>query len=157
MTPASRTEPPGGAPGGASGSQGWNGHIGTLMAKPRNTPAQINTCTLFDTNPAAPACWVSCTMSNVWGFDLKNMARNPSSMKTLPNSVYRKNLIEAYSRLAEPHTAIRKYMGTRTSSQKMKNRTRSNAMNVPAMPVSSSIISARNAFGLPGLGRNLQV
>ncbi len=73
-------------------------------------------------------------------------------MKIEPNSVYRKNLIEAYSRLAEPQTPIRKYIGTSTSSQNTKNRIRSNAMNVPAMPVSSSSISARKAFVLPGSG-----
>src|SRR6266540_3247747 len=40
----------------------------------------------------------------------------------------------AYSRFALPQIPMRKYMGTRTSSQKTKNRMRSNAMNVPAMP-----------------------
>ncbi len=96
-------------------------------------------------------------MSNVCGVDLKYMARKPSSMNTLPNSVYRKNLSEAYWRLAEPHTAIMKYIGTRTSSQNTKNRIRSKAMNVPAIPVSSRSMRAMNAFGLPGLGRTFSV
>ena len=43
-------------------------------------------------------------------------------------------------------------MGTSTSSQNTKNRIRSNAMNVPAIPVSSSSIRARNAFVRPGAG-----
>ena len=73
-------------------------------------------------------------------------------MNTDPNSVYRKNLIEAYSRFAEPQIPIRKYIGTSTISQNTKNRIRSNAMNVPAMPVSSSSIIARNAFVRPGSG-----
>ena len=92
-------------------------------------------------------------MSNVCGAGpLKYMARNPRSMKTEPNKVYRKNLIEAYWRFAEPQIPIRKYIGTRTSSQKTKNRIRSNAMNVPAIPVSRSSISARNALVRPGSG-----
>ena len=78
-------------------------------------------------------------------------------MNTEPNSVYRKNLIAAYSRLAEPQIPIRKYIGTRTISQNTKNRIRSNAMNVPAIPVSSSSISARNAFVRPGSGTNRHV
>src|SRR5919198_1046535 len=78
-------------------------------------------------------------------------------MNTDPNSVYRKNLIAAYSRFADPQIPIRKYIGTSTSSQKMKNRIRSNAMNVPAMPVSSSNWSARNPFVRPGLGRNVAI
>ena len=100
-------------------------------------------------------------MSNVWTpppmSELKNIARNPSSMNTDPNSVYRKNLIAAYSRFALPQMPIRKYIGTRTSSQKTKNRIRSNAMNVPAIPVSRSSMSAMKAFVFPGLGTMRQV
>ena len=73
-------------------------------------------------------------------------------MKIDPNSVNRKNLIAAYSRFVDPQIPIRKYIGTRTSSQNTKNRIRSNAMKVPAIPVSSSSISARNAFVRPGGG-----
>ena len=58
---------------------------------------------------------------------------------------------------AEPQIPIRKYIGTSTSSQNTKNRIRSNAMNVPAIPVSSSSISARNAFVPPGSGTYRQV
>ena len=65
-------------------------------------------------------------------------------------------MIEAYSRFAEPQTPIRKYIGTSTVSQKTKNSTRSKATNVPFIPVSSSSISARNAFGLRGSGTNCQ-
>ncbi len=60
--------------------------------------------------------------------------------------------MEAYSRLAEPQIPIRKYIGTSTISQKTKNRIRSNAMKVPAMPVSSRSIRARNAFVRPASG-----
>ena len=73
-------------------------------------------------------------------------------MKTLPNSVYSRNLMAAYSRFPLPHSPIRKYIGMRTSSQNTKNRIRSNATKVPAMPVSSRRTNATNAFALPPAG-----
>jgi len=154
--PASRTEPTVGASVCASGSHVWNGHIGTLMANPKKSPAKISTWRSLVIGDVAAWC-CNAMMSNVCGMDLKYSARKPSSMKTLPNSVYRKNLMAAYSRFADPHTAIMKYIGTRTSSQKTKNKIRSKAMNVPAIPVSSRSISARKAFGRPGFGRILYV
>ena len=66
-------------------------------------------------------------------------------------------MIAAYSRFAEPQIPIRKYIGTRTISQNTKNRIRSNAMNVPAIPVSSRSIRARKAFVRPGSGTNRHV
>ena len=92
-------------------------------------------------------------MSKVWTFDRKNSARKLSSISAEPNSVNRKNLIDAYSRFGPPHTPIMKNIGSRTISKKMKKRIRSCATNVPIMPVSSSRISARNAFGLCGSGK----
>ena len=73
-------------------------------------------------------------------------------MNSEPINVYRKNFVAAYSRFALPQIPIRKYMGTRTSSQNTMNRIRSTATNVPAIPVSSRRTSARNAFGLPPSG-----
>src|SRR3990172_11014479 len=129
MTPASRTEPIVGASVCASGSQVWKGHIGTFTANPNPTAPNTTSWNVLVNPPDAPYSW-SATMSNVCTpppmSELKYIARNPSSMKTDPNSVYRKNLIEAYSRFSLPQIPIRKYIGTRTSSQKMKNRTRSN-------------------------------
>ena len=89
-------------------------------------------------------------MSNVDGSDWKYSARKATSMKTDPKSVYRKNFTAAYSRRGPPQMPIMKYIGTSTSSQKMKNSTRSNAMKQPDMPVCSISIRARNARGLPG-------
>src|SRR6266581_1059164 len=104
------------------------------MANPRNRPAKTSTWMLLVmANPAPEACCWSWMMSNVWGLDLKNRARKPNSMNTLPKMVYRKNLVAAYSRFDEPHTAIRKYMGTR------------------------SRIRARKAFGRPGGGSTFHV
>ncbi len=62
-------------------------------------------------------------------------------MNAEPNIVYRKNLSEAYLRCSPPHTPIMKYIGSRTTSKKTKNRIRSWAMNVPAMPVWRTSIS----------------
>src|SRR4051794_3424390 len=157
MTPARRTEPIVGASVWASGSHVWNGHIGTFTANPSATAPKATSWKVCENPPDAPNCW-SATMSNVCGVGpLKNMPRKPSSMITDPNSVYRKNLMAAYSRFDEPQMPIRKYMGTSTSSRNTKNRIRSNEMNVPAIPVSSSSINARNAFVRPGAGTYRQV
>ena len=43
----------------------------------------------------------------------------PSSISTEPASVYRKNLMAAYSFRGPPQTPMMKYIGTSTSSQKM--------------------------------------
>ena len=40
------------------------------------------------------------------------------NISTLPNNVYKKNLIAAYSRRGPPHTPIRKYIGSSMTSQK---------------------------------------
>ena len=61
-------------------------------------------------------------------------------------------MIAAYSRRGPPQRPIRKYMGTSTSSQKMKNRTRSSEMKVPAIPVSSRSTSDMNPLALRGSG-----
>ena len=153
-TAASSTEPTVGASVCASGSQVWNGNIGTLIAKPRNSPANSSTCVLC-TMPA-PCSFVSTTMSKVWTFDRKKSARNDSNIIAEPNSVNRKNLIDAYSRFGPPHTPIMKNIGSRTISKKMKKRMRSSATNVPFIPTSSSRMSARKAFGLCGSGKWFQ-
>ncbi len=154
MIAASSTEPTVGASVCASGSQVWNGNIGTLIAKPRNMPPNTSSC--VPCTMPSPCRRVSVTMSKVCTFDRKNSARKLSSMSAEPNSVKRKNLIDAYSRLGPPHTPIMKNIGSRTTSKKMKKRMRSWATNVPIMPVSSSRISARNAFGLCGSGKWFQ-
>ena len=145
------TEPTVGASVWASGSQVWNGNIGTLMAKPRKRPPKIRSCVPWAI--PSPCSSVRVTMSKVWGSLVKNRARKLSSISAEPNSVKRKNLIEAYSRLGPPQTPIMKYIGSRTSSKKMKNRIRSWATKVPTMPVSRTRIRARNALGLCGSGK----
>ncbi len=83
---------------------------------------------------------------------LKNRAMKPSSMNAEPNSVNRKNLSDAYRRCSPPQTPIMKYIGSRTTSKNTKNRIRSCATNVPAMPTWRIRIRMRNALALPGSG-----
>src|SRR3990172_12544669 len=105
MMPASSTEPIVGASVCASGSQVWNGHIGTFTANPSPTAPKTTSWNVSVNPPEAAYPW-SATMSNVCTpppiSELKYIARNPSNMKIDPNSAYRKNLIEAYSRFALP-------------------------------------------------------
>jgi hypothetical protein len=132
--------------------------MGTLIANPRKRPAKISICAPC-VMPAPCAC-DSNTMSNVWptpGMSvLKYSARKLSSMSAEPNSVKRKNLIDAYSRFGPPQTPIMKNIGSRTISKNTKNRIRSWATKVPFIPTSSTSISARNAFGLTGSGKWFQ-
>ena len=150
-TAASSTEPTVGASVCASGSHVWNGNIGTLIAKPRNIPTNMRFCVLATIPP--PPCAASLGMSKVCGLERKNRARKLNSMSADPNRVNRKNLIAAYWRFGPPQTPIMKNIGSSTSSKKMKKRMRSSAQNVPFMPVSSSRISARKAFGVRGSGK----
>ena len=59
---------------------------------------------------------------------------------------------EAYCRFSPPQTPIMKYIGSSTTSKKTKNRIRSWATNVPAMPVWSTSIRIKNAFAFPASG-----
>ena len=61
-----------------------------------------------------------------------------ASRNAEPNSVYRKNLIAAYSRRSLPHPWMRKYIGTSISSQNTKNRMRSRERKMPMIAPSSS-------------------
>ena len=78
-------------------------------------------------------------------------------MNAEPNSVKRKNLSDAYAGCSPPHTPIMKYIGSSTTSKNTKNRIRSWATNVPAMPTCSMRIRMKNAFGLPGSGMWFQL
>src|SRR5574337_1533915 len=64
-TPARMTEPAVGASVCASGSQVWNGNIGTLMAKAKNSP-QNSHCWSREENSGV--AWSSSWMSNVYGW-----------------------------------------------------------------------------------------
>ena len=148
------TEPCVGACVCASGSQVWNGNIGTLTAKPMNIPAKIQICTL---RAIAPPFSTRYGMAKLSAPVLKNNARNATSMSAEPNMVYKKNLSDAYWRFSPPHTPIMKYIGNKTSSKNTKNKMRSCAMNVPAIPVCNTSIKMKNAFGLPGDGMWLRL
>ena len=100
-TAARITEPTVGASVWASGSQVWNGNIGTLMPNPRNMPAKIHSWLVRAMAAVAPPD--SARMSNVRATSSppsvpsarKYMARKLTSMSAEPNSVNRKNFMAA--------------------------------------------------------------
>src|SRR3954467_4505648 len=145
------TEPTVGASVWASGSQVWNGNIGTLMAKPMKSPAKISDAVALGRAARAVEC-ARATMSKVWP-PLKYRARKLRIISADPNRVNKKNLIDAYWRFGPPQTPIMKYIGSRTSSKKTKNRIRSWATKVPFIPVSRMRMRMRKAFGLYGSGK----
>src|SRR5512143_124875 len=77
-TPARMTEPAVGASTWASGSQVWNGNIGTLMAKPRKKAQKSQTCR--SGGICAAIAW-KCGMSNVGAFPRPFHQRNPVVLK----------------------------------------------------------------------------
>ena len=83
--PASTTEPAVGASTWASGSQVWNGHIGTLTANEANIASQSHFCRVG--SKCAP---IRVGMSVVPA--LRYMTRTAIRNSTEPASVYRKNL-----------------------------------------------------------------
>src|SRR6266566_2347578 len=117
-TAARITEPAVGASTWASGSHVWNGNIGTLMANPtknaRNTqywklngkyePIAWNAST-SNVEPAPNAWVISGCRAAIAGY-MKYRASIPSSSRTEPTSVYRKNLMAAYSFLGPPQTPM---------------------------------------------------
>ncbi len=136
----------------ASGSQVWNGKIGTLMPKPMNMPPKISRPVVREIGFSATSR-ASSAMLNVSPPVTKNSARKLTIINAEPNSVNRKNLIDAYCRCSPPHTPMRKYIGSSTTSKNTKNRIRSWARNVPTMPVSRISSRMRSAFGLRGSGK----
>src|SRR3954454_5858431 len=120
MTAARMTDPTVGACVWASGSQVWNGNIGTLMAKPMNKPPKIHSWVL---RAMDEPFWIRVGMSKVCP-PLKYRARKLRIISAEPNSVNRKNLIDAYCRLGPPHTPIMKKNWGRTNSKKKKKKER---------------------------------
>src|SRR4030043_1002786 len=76
------------------------------------------------------------------------MLKIPASIIALPTRVYITYLIDEYSFLPLPQTEIRKYMGTSSSSQKRKNKTRSKEQKTPNMLVSRSNNQMKYSLGL---------
>src|SRR3546814_6506006 len=122
------TEPWVGAWVWASGSQVWNGNIGTLMAKPTNMPPKISTWVDRARSPArlrSATPDATSTMENVSEPLTKNTAMKLTIISAEPNRVKRKNLMAAYWRFSPPHTPIMKYIGSSTTSKNTKNKIRS--------------------------------
>ena len=90
MTAARITEPWVGAWVWASGSQVWNGNIGTFTAKPTNIPAKIQTAVVVEKSPdftRSATRLVSSVMLNVVPPVFQNSARKAISMSADPNIV----------------------------------------------------------------------
>src|SRR3546814_9656752 len=98
------TEPWVGACVWASGSQVWNGNIGTLMAKPTNMPPKISTWVDRARSPArlrSATPDATSTMENVSEPLTKNTAMKLTIISAEPNRVKRKNLMAR----SEEHTS----------------------------------------------------
>ena len=101
MIAARITEPAVGASTWASGSQVWNGNIGTLIARARKNAAKASSCSP-SANPVVPAYSRNAMKSNEpaqtppcapWYANA--VARTATSISSDPTSVYRTNLIVA--------------------------------------------------------------
>src|SRR4030042_3853070 len=75
------------------------------------------------------------------------MLKMPASIIALPTRVYITYLIDEYSFLPLPQTEMRKYIGTSSSSQKRKNKTRSKEQKTPSMLVSRSNNQMKYSLG----------
>ncbi len=80
------TEPCVGAWVWASGSQVWNGNIGTLMPKPMNMPPKISTCVESAMSRAATPS-ARPIIENVSPPATKNSARKLTIISAEPNRV----------------------------------------------------------------------
>src|SRR6266702_2884199 len=133
-TPASMTLPAVGASTCASGSQVWNGKIGTLTANPTNNRMNAIPPSEKMPRPYWPKSNRAISgMPNVSGFGPKYATRKmPTSMNAEPANVNRMNLKAAYSRRAPPQMPMIRNIGISSSSQNRKNKNRSAAVNTPA-------------------------
>src|SRR3989339_673576 len=98
----------------ASGNQVWNGKAGTLMANAINSPIKAMN---QDVPLKVLLTLINSGIEKVCGVVEKYSASITSSISTLPNNVYRKNLIAAYSLRGPPQIPIRKYIGRSITSQ----------------------------------------
>ena len=169
MTAASSTEPTVGAAVWASGSHVCSGHIGTLTANPRNIAPNTS-------QPKRPGedlgeCWPrfrserGCRMSapaaktraEVHGQKAEEHERRTEEReeeeldgRVEPGLRLPRESRDLAGSVLSPQIPIMKYIGSRTTSKKMKKSTRSSAANVPFIPVARISIRIRNALGLRG-------
>jgi hypothetical protein len=124
--PARMTEIGVGAWTCASGSQVWNGKTGTLIAKATNRNQKTQVVNFIPTSipakgrwePVSFPAWAIETMSGIEKVPLSmRSATTATSIRIEPASVYRKNLIAAYSRRGPPQMPMRKYIGRSMISQ----------------------------------------
>ena len=130
-TPARITLAAVGASVCASGSQVCSGQTGSFIAKPMKS--SVNTKPMGRIRLPAAISAGSLVMSNVPVE--KNSVRIPISMNALPRRVNIRNFIAEYSLRPLPHTAMRKNIGTSSSSHSKKNRRKSRAVKTPITAV----------------------
>src|SRR4029079_5040977 len=122
--PARITEPAVGASVCASGSHVWNGNIGTLIANARKNARKAPTWRA-GAKPEEAAKSRSVTKSKALAHEpvadwyANAVARIATSISSEPTSVYSTNLIVEQIRFGAPQIPMMRYIGTRTTSQKM--------------------------------------
>ncbi len=130
------------------------------MPKPMNMPPKMSTWVDIARFPAAlrsATPRASSTIEKLSPPVTKKRARKLTIISADPKRVKRKNLIAAYWRFSPPQTPIMKYIGRSTSSKNTKKRIRSCARKLPSIPVCSTRVRIRNAFGLCGSGKWFQL
>ncbi len=83
-----------------------------------STPGTLARHAAASATLSTTCAWASCWSVSARRSLLKYSIRIAINISTLPTSVYKKNLIAAYSRRGPPHTPIRKYIGSSMTSQK---------------------------------------
>ena len=126
-TPASITLPAVGASVWASGSHVWNGHTGSFTAKARNKRAKTAPIGM---TVLAPTILSGMTVMSKVPVE-KKRARIPTSISAPPSIVKIKNFMAEYSLRPLPQMAMRKNIGTSSSSQNRKNIKKSRAVKTP--------------------------
>src|SRR3546814_11560359 len=114
------TEPWVGAWVWASGSQVWNGNIGTLLAKPTNMPPKISTWVDRARSPArlrSATPDATSTMANVSEPLTKHTPMTQTIISADPKRARRQNLIAANWRFPPPPSPLMHYIGRTTPSQ----------------------------------------
>src|SRR2546423_6193904 len=141
-TPARITDAPVGASTWASGSHVCRGHVGNFVPKAMRSPTNARSAS----GPGGLGrVEVITVMSNVCGVEYRENAKTATRRGSEARNVYRKNLNAAYLRRGPPQTAIRKYIGTRPTSQKTRNWNRSKERNTPLIVVSMKRNIAKNS------------
>ena len=136
-TLASTTDPAVGASVCASGSQVWNGNIGTLTAKPTKKAQNTHHCMAGGNLRAHQVGDIEAV-----GLELRVVlivqGENAQEHEHAADQRVDHELDGRIAAPRPPQMAMMKYMGTSTVSQKTKKSRKSSAMKTPSMPVCKS-------------------